>query len=188
MNVYDFDNTIYDGESSLDFFLYCIKKNKQLIRFIPIVGWMLVKYKLCIIKTEELHKRVQKYAKNFLYMLNDIDGTVAEFWDCRMTKIKKFYQVNRKPDDLIISASCDFLLDDIMRRLHIEHYLCSEIDRKTGEIKRVCHGANKVQAFREHYGDAEIENFYTDSMNDKPLMELANQVYLIKGERMVRIR
>ena len=31
MNVYDFDNTIYDGESVIDFFLYYCKKDKSLI-------------------------------------------------------------------------------------------------------------------------------------------------------------
>ena len=27
-NVYDFDKTIYDGDSSLDFYLFCVKRKK----------------------------------------------------------------------------------------------------------------------------------------------------------------
>lgn len=29
MNVYDFDKTIYDGDSTIDFYLYCVKKIHQ---------------------------------------------------------------------------------------------------------------------------------------------------------------
>ena len=35
MNVFDFDNTIYDGESAIDFFLYYLKKDPKLIRYLP---------------------------------------------------------------------------------------------------------------------------------------------------------
>ena len=31
MNIYDFDKTIYDGDSSIDFYKFCVKKNKLLI-------------------------------------------------------------------------------------------------------------------------------------------------------------
>ena len=31
MNVFDFDNTIYDGESIIDFFFYYCKKDKKLL-------------------------------------------------------------------------------------------------------------------------------------------------------------
>ena len=36
MRVFDFDNTIYDGESIFDVFLYFLKKDfKTIIRFAP---------------------------------------------------------------------------------------------------------------------------------------------------------
>ena len=45
MNVFDFDNTIYDGESVIDFFMYYCKKDKSLLKYIPTVMNALVKYK-----------------------------------------------------------------------------------------------------------------------------------------------
>ena len=27
LNVFDFDNTIYDGDSSIDFYIFCLKRN-----------------------------------------------------------------------------------------------------------------------------------------------------------------
>ena len=38
IDVYDFDGTIYDGDSSVDFFLFCLRRNKKIIiKIIPIV-------------------------------------------------------------------------------------------------------------------------------------------------------
>ena len=35
MNVYDFDGTIYAGDSSVDFYVYCIWHDPKLLRFFP---------------------------------------------------------------------------------------------------------------------------------------------------------
>lgn len=35
MNVYDFDNTIYRGDSTADFYLYCLKKHPKIISKFP---------------------------------------------------------------------------------------------------------------------------------------------------------
>ena len=45
MNVYDFDNTIYDGESSVDFFFYFLKKDLSLSKHVPELLLALAKYK-----------------------------------------------------------------------------------------------------------------------------------------------
>ena len=37
MNVYDFDNTIYDGESAVDFFMFCLGKDIKLIKLLPLL-------------------------------------------------------------------------------------------------------------------------------------------------------
>ncbi len=35
INLYDFDNTIYEGDSSTDFFFYCLKKYPKIVKIIP---------------------------------------------------------------------------------------------------------------------------------------------------------
>ena len=35
MNVYDFDNTIYDGETLVDFILYYVKTDPRIWKYIP---------------------------------------------------------------------------------------------------------------------------------------------------------
>ena len=36
LNVFDFDNTLYDGDSSINFYLYCLRKHISIARYIPI--------------------------------------------------------------------------------------------------------------------------------------------------------
>ena len=38
MNVYDFDDTIYDGDSSIDFFKFFIKKDPSVITYAPSIA------------------------------------------------------------------------------------------------------------------------------------------------------
>lgn len=33
MNDYDFDNTVYEGNSSVDFWLFCMRKNPIIVFF-----------------------------------------------------------------------------------------------------------------------------------------------------------
>ena len=45
INVYDFDNTIYDGESLLDFYLLCIKHHPNLGKYLFVMLDNYRKYK-----------------------------------------------------------------------------------------------------------------------------------------------
>ncbi len=188
MNVYDFDNTIYNGESSLDFFVYCIKQNPKQLKFFPAVIYTLIKYKLCIITREELLKTGERCALGFIKNVKNIDTISKEFWDKHEHKIKSFYYTYRRPDDCIVSASPSFLLDEITKRLGIENCICSEVDKTTGKIKQLCFSHEKPILFKQHYPDTKIQNFYTDSMNDKPMIDISQNAYLVKGDKITKIK
>ena len=105
-----------------------------------------------------------------------------------MHKIKPFYKSVQSDDDLIISCSPEISLKIICERLGIKHYIGTSIDSKTGEIKRLCFRENKVKAFLSEYPDTEIENFYTDSLNDQPLIDISKNAYLVKGKKITKIK
>ena len=75
-----------------------------------------------------------------------------------------------------------------MKRMGIKHYIGSSIDKETGKFIRLCFLENKVKAFYEIYPDRHIENFYTDSMNDKAMMDIADNVYLVKKNKITKIK
>ena len=184
MNVYDFDGTIYNGESTFDFYLYSVKKQPALIKYLFVVVKTLLLYKLCRISEEKLLFLAKKYAKQYLTEIKDIDAKIIDFWDKNQHKIKRFYLDQQQEDDVVISASIDFILEEIFRRIGIKHALSTQVDKHTGEVLSLCFRKTKADLFQAKYKDAVIDHFYTDSFNDSPMIALAKRSYLVKGNRI----
>ncbi len=181
MNVYDFDGTVYDGESVFDFYLYSVRKQPKLIKYMFVVTKTLVQYKMCRMPKEKLLYLAKKYAKQYLTEIEDLEGKIKSFWDKNEHKIKPYYLKQQKEDDVILSASINCLLDEIAKRLRISCLICTQMDPETGDILSLCYRETKADLFRKQFPDAKIENFYTDSFNDEPMMQLAKRTYLVKG-------
>lgn len=177
MNVYDFDGTIYDGDSSIDFYLFCIKR-KPSILFKSIIKQLsgVISYTLKQI-TKEKYK--EKYF-SFLKYVSANDQFLNDFWSTNIKKIKEWYLNQKAPCDVIISASPEFLLRPICNRLGVS-LIASKVDPSTGQLAgKNCHGQEKVKRFRELYPNETIEKFYTDSKSDYPFAALAKKAYLVK--------
>ena len=188
MRVYDFDNTIYDGESVFDFFLFCIRKKPSYLKYLPLMLRKLIRYKRCKTSIRELTESAERVAYEMLQKAERLEDWVVEFWDQNEHKIKPFYCAQQREDDLIITASLGFLIREIFRRIGIRHYICTEINPKTGKLEFLCYHENKAKEFRERYGDTRIEEFYTDSLNDQPMINLSENAFLVKGDRIERIK
>ncbi len=189
MNVYDFDNTIYDGESVLHFFFFYIKKTPYLVKYIPKVFYALLKYKMGKITVEQALSDYAPFVEDYFKSIPDIRADAVVFWDMHMKNIKPFYKEIQKEDDVIVTASPECTMDEICKRLGIKHCVGSIINEESGKIERLCMRSRKVPAFLEAFPDAEIDNFYTDSpKNDAPLIELAKNAYCVKGNRITKIK
>ncbi len=185
MNVYDFDNTIYRGESAFDFFLFCIRRRPQLIRVVLPVLRDIISYKTCRMPWERFCERGRYYTETFFTLFDDIPSLVSDFWDKHEHKIKPFYEKIRRQDDVIVTANVDVLVEEIFRRMGIENYITSKFDLSEGRLTQICFSDNKVRLFSKTYGSV-IDAFYTDSANDAPLMELAREVYKVKGNKIIK--
>lgn len=189
MNVYDFDNTIYDGESCFDLFLFYIKKRPRLIRFLPSVVRAFARYKRGEVTIEGALEEYGPRIESFFASIENPQADACEFWDGKMHKIKPLYKEMQQPDDLIITASPSFTIKEICSRLGIAGFIASEIEQGTGKITRLCMRKNKIKAFLEEYPDTQIDCFYTDSPeNDAPLVEIAREAYAVKGNKITRIK
>lgn len=188
MNAYDFDNTIYDGESVVDFFLFCLKKDIFLIRYFPIIAIYLIKYKLNMLKIEKMTKVIEKFSVSF-FKHNKLDEktVIKEFWNKNYIKLKPQFLELLKPEDLIITGCPNFLLDYVKDELKTKNIICTEYDLKHKKLKFLCFGENKVIAFNEKYKGKKIANFYTDSYSDIPLMKLSNKSYFVKKNKIILI-
>lgn len=188
MNVYDFDNTIYKGESAIDFFLYYMKRDPKLLLYLPKVIVALLKYKARKITINEALNEYGTLVESYCRGVADLEGDIKKFWDKNIGKIKPFYAEIRKDDDVILSAGFDVVLEEMGRRTGIKNIVSTETDRENFAIKNFCFRENKVKIFRKYYPDAVIENFYTDSLNDQPIIDLAQNAYLVKGDKIIKIK
>lgn len=189
MNVYDFDDTIYDGESPVDLFFEYIKIRPSLVKLIPKVLRALYRYKKGKITVDGALKEYGPIIRDCFLAYDDWDNFINKFWDDHMDKIKPFYYETRRDDDVIVTNSPRLTMEPICERLGIKHLICTEMDMETGEITRSCLRENKVTAFYEDFPDAVIENFYTDSYeNDRFIADLAQHVYIVKGNNLTLMK
>ena len=171
---------IYDGESLVDFFSFCIKKKKRLILKLPTVLYVAILYKLNRLSIEKLYYLVSKLSKVALNNKTNIDNFVNEFWVLDKHKLKKDFLDMINPEDIIITASPDILIKDIAQELKTKNIISSIFNTDTGKIEFLCFRENKVKVFKEKYPTAFIDEFYTDSYSDLPLMKIAKKTYLVK--------
>jgi len=188
MNVYDFDNTLYDGESGVQFFLFYLKKTPGLLRYAPQALRGIINYKRGLVTLDQVIEHYAGLMQPFFESIKDIKGDMRAFWDMHEHRLRPFYKRLQRPDDLIISAGPEQSLREICGRLGVKHFIGSVINEETRSFDFVCFRENKVKAFRERYPGREIDDFYTDSMNDKPLMDIAKRVFLVKKREIVRIK
>lgn len=189
MNVYDFDNTIYDGESCFDLFLFYIRRQPKLLLLLPKVVFAFAKYKRGKVTVEQFLTIYAPQVEEYLRNIPDIESDMRLFWDKHEKNIKPFYENMRREDDLIITASPDFSMREICRRLGIKNCLSSVVNLETGHIDHFNLRERKIAAFRAKYPDATIENFYTDSpKNDAPLIALSEKAFVVQGEKITRVK
>ena len=188
MKAFDFDNTLYRGESSLDFSLYMIRTNKKILLYLPVILTNTVKYKLCLVDREGLGDAINKYMKILIRSKREILHLVEEFWKTHADQLDADMLKRVGPDDLIITAGPGFLLDEIRHRLGTQNIISSEVDLDKREITHFNFKENKVRRFRELYGDARIRSFYTDSYNDQAVMDISDMVFLVKKGKIKRIK
>lgn len=181
MNVFDFDGTIYDGDSSIDFWFFCLKNDISLIRFFPlqVMGFFL--YKCRIIDK----KKFKTLFFNFLYGIKNIDNTIVSFWNTNDIKIKNWYKHIQSSDDCIISASPFFLLSTICKRIGLNNLIATNMNKRTGQIiGKNCYGNTKLELFKERFAIAKIEKFYSDSKSDLSMALLAQEAYFIQKNKI----
>ena len=101
-----------------------------------------------------------------------------------MKNIEQWYLDIKKPDDVVISASPEFLLRIPIENLGIGTLIASRVDMKTGEYDGLnCYGEEKPQRFAEYFGEGWeglSDNFYSDSYSDTPMARIAKRAYIIK--------
>ena len=184
MNVYDFDKTIYPADSASHFWKFCVRRHPaafiSLFRAVPPA--------LKLLKGEVARGELKQAMFSCLRSVSDPLAEAEAFWDSHIDRIYPWYLAQKRPDDLIISASPAFLISAACRRLEVR-CLATEMDPSTGLLLGPnCYGEEKPRRFHAAYGDAHIDGFYSDSFSDSPMMRLADRAYLIRKGKVIPVK
>lgn len=182
MNVYDFDGTIYDGDSSVDFTLFCLRRRPACLLCAPRMAAAVALRAL----GRAGRTRMKEGLFSYLRRARVDDALLGEFWDAHMGRVKGLYLARRRPDDLVISASPEFLLAPCCARLGIRPPIASRVDPATGRFDGPnCRGAEKVRRLLEAEPGARVDEFFSDSAADAPLAAMARAAWAVRGDEVV---
>lgn len=186
--VFDFDKTLTYKDTLVDFFehngsqKYLYLKNKA-AHFLKIISW------LGLIKNTRLKKiLVWMYLKGMSY--DNLIGKSKEF-SKNIIFNKIYYEIYLGPSQneyLVLSASFYEFLQFIVpsENLLASRLLCDSTNKVIG-VKSNLYAFDKVKEL-ERQGIFRVDKFYTDSYSDKPVMDISDEVYLVKGDLIERIK
>ena len=175
MNVYDFDGTIFSSDCSIGFCIWCMNRHPKLwFTFAPKAIGNLIRKN----RGKMPEYLMQREFFGYLKLIDDFDYQIKRYWDKNEKKISAWYLAQKKPDDLIISASPTCIIEPIAKRLGV-NFMATEFDREYGVfLHNLMYAQEKAQYMIDH-GFPVIENFYFDSLADTPLALCAEKAHLV---------
>ena len=182
MNIYDFDNTIYNGDTNKDILLYSFKKHPfKVIKALKKTKKLERDYKRGLITFE----RVKEAMLSFLFEIDDLDGYIEKFVSSHMKNIKPWYLSRKNDYDIVISASYELWIVPFCRKLGIRYVLATKTDKEGHIIGKNCKGEEKVKRLASTIPNAQIVTSYSDSESDLPILNLAKTAYVVEGNKLI---
>lgn len=166
----------------MDFYLFCLVRYWRVISYLPAQLSAFLRYQLRLISKKA-------FKEGFLVFLRGLESPSAvavDFWKKNRKKIYPWYLNQKQPDDVVISASPEFLLAPICAELGIKHLIATQVSSNGTISGENCRSEEKVVRFRELFGNAVIEQFYSDSLSDIPMAELSQKPFFVRGGKRTK--
>lgn len=181
-DLYDFDKTIFNGESGTYFYFFEVRRHPKILRYLPSQIMTVIKLGLGKVTMEEFKEAF--YAP---LTLVDYKKETELFWKKYAYKINPYF-INRDKSvkTIVCSASPVFQIKPICDTLGVDLIVATEIDPKTGKsIGLNCKDGEKVERMKKYADEYTIRDVYTDNLkSDGPLLTLAtgNKYHVVKGK------
>lgn len=187
IDVYDFDHTLYDGDTIVDLWCFAVGRHPALLRFLPRQLWALLMRVLGIWSAGKAKSVFQCY-----FVGIHLEEEVEAFWASEKIRHKLVSFLSGRPNDLprvVASASARLVLLPVAELLTVDAIIGTEIDPDTGVlIGENCKGEAKLTAIAKHFPNFTMRAMYTDDTKaDGPLLRLAEERYLVKKGQITRL-
>ncbi len=181
IDIYDFDKTIIPFDSGSLFALYGAVHYPWVLICLPVISVAGLLMLLKIINFTAFKKTC------FMFVpLIPLEKAVKKFWDKHETEVYKWFLEKEKRNYVVISASPDFLLNEISERLSFNHLISTRHNKNGIIIGENCRDEEKVLRFKKEFPDAKVIDVFSDSFHhDKPIFSLATgQCYHISNGKL----
>lgn len=188
INVFDFDKTVYQKDSTIEFWKFCIKYKKKLIFLIPYQGFYFLLNKIGAISIERCKEKFFIFLKFF--SKQELENLLINFWR------NEIFNLNKELVDLIkkdrnlsvcISASPKFLIENPCKKIGIDICIGTEYNlAKYKILGKNCKGKEKINKLNLCLENYQIENFYSDSLSDLPLFNISENKFLLKNKKIFK--
>ncbi len=188
IDVYDFDGTIYEGDSTVDLVRFCLQRHPSLLCGLPAVGAAALsmavgKSGLTQMKSTlfgEMARRIDLAREAELFWQGDRPRQKLGAW---------FWSTPRDLPIVIASASPEFELCYAAKLLGHVDVIGTRCDARTGRLLSPnCKGEEKVRRLKERLGEFTVRAMYTDNEKaDAPLLAMANERYLLRHGQVSRL-
>ncbi len=182
MNLYDFDKTIFDGESSSSLYFFLIRRHPQLFFHVFVSAFFSICKGLHIISTKTYKEKTLGILKH----IKNPKKEISAFCDKNKNRVFQYYLETMQEDDVVCSASPEFLVKEMMQRINPKAtIIASQMNIKTGKFESGfvnCKGEDKIKYLKEK-GFSSFDKGFSDSNSDKPMLSLCEQKYrVVKGK------
>ena len=182
MNIYDFDNTIYNGDTNKDIIKYALVRHPFLvIKSLNQAKKLRRQYKKGYVSFE----RVKESMLSFIFKIENYPKFINDFVSSHMNKIKPWYLTKKTENDIIISASYDLWINEFAKRLGVKVVIATRVDSNGKILGNNCKGKEKINRLNALVKNANIVSAYSDSSSDIPMLEVARVSYVVEGNRLI---
>ena len=185
---FDFDGTLYRGDSLLDFCLFFYRKNPHRLRFLLKQFYAFILWRLGRIDTTEFKSRFMA----FLHRdpLEKVEQVVGAFWNGRSSFNPEVVSALKEAQKqgftcILVSASPDVLLAPMKKVFQFDEIIgtvafCSEEGWGLGIN---CRGAEKWKRITEKYPSFSLHKAYSDNKDDQDILKKAAEGFVVyKGK------
>ncbi|MZK49915.1 HAD family hydrolase [Clostridium beijerinckii] len=197
--IFDIDYTITKKETLMELFKYVIKKDKKNLRFLPRAIYCGIMYAIGIYDERKVKETFLRFIDGIKE--EELAELVKEFYDERLKNIlyddalKMMKKLKNEGYDIyLISASPEFYVNEFYNIKEVDKVIGTKFGFENGTFVRKmvgnnCKGEEKVRRLNEVLKDEKIEvdfkesYMFSDSLSDKPLLDLVGKPYLINYKK-----